>query len=280
MTAGGLGPPPSFIIAGAMRSGTTALTSWLRLHPGVHMSSTKEVHFFDRHYDLGWPWYAEHFAGAPPGSATGEATPNYLYHPEAVTRMATDVPAARIVVLLRDPIARAHSHYLQRLTRGGEELSFGDALAAERERLASGDELDRAHFSYADRGHYLGQLERLLEHYPREAVSIHLFEDLRDSPVEVFRAIADFIGVDPTTVPEAVGEQANAYQQFRSLRVRAVADHLPGPLRRAVGRLNRVEVDAYPEVEPAVVERLAAEFAPEREALAQLLGRDLHEWRR
>ncbi|WP_432478379.1 sulfotransferase family protein [Nocardioides sp. GXQ0305] len=271
-------PPPSFIIAGAMRSGTTALTSWLRLHPQVHMSSTKEVHFFDRHYERGWDWYAEHFTGAEPGAATGEATPNYLYHPEAVGRMARDVPSARIVILLRDPIARAHSHYLQRLSGGKESLSFAEALDAEEQRLAGGGELERAYFSYADRGRYHGQLERLFAHFPREAVSIHLFEDLRDSPVEVFRAVAGFIGVDPGTVPDAVGAQANAYQQFRSLRVRDLSGRLPGPLRRAIGRFNRVDVEAYPEIEPEVVERLAAEYAAEREPLARLLGRDLHEW--
>lgn len=269
---------PTFVIAGAMRSGTTALAAWLRDHPDVYLAPVKEIHYFDRHYGEGAQWYAAHFAGHRGEHAVGEATPNYLYQSVALERLRADVPAVRLVLLLRDPVARAHSHYLQRVSRGGEELSFEEAVAAEPRRLAEGDDLDRAHYSYVDRGRYLGQLRRVLELFPAEAVSIHLFEDLRDRPRAVFAEVASFLGVDPGTVPESVGEQANAYQGFRSLRVRAAAQRLPKPLRDAVGRLNRVETARYPDVDPATVERLRATYAEEREELCRLLGRDLHEW--
>ncbi len=270
---------PTFVIAGAMRSGTTALAAWLRDHPDVFVAPAKEIHYFDRHYDEGAAWYADHFAGHAGERAVGEATPNYLYQGTALERLRADVPGVRIVVLLRDPVARAHSHYLQRVARGGEELSFADAVAAEPERLAAGDDLERAHYSYVDRGRYLGQLTRLLGLFPAADVSIHLFEDLRDRPREVFADVCTFLEVDAEEVPETVGEQANAYQGFRSLRVRRAAQRLPKPVRDAVGRLNRVEVDRYPDIEPATVRRLQDEYAGERADLARLLGRDLHEWR-
>jgi hypothetical protein len=269
---------PTFVIAGAMRSGTTALAAWLRDHPDVYMAPVKEIHYFDRHYDEGPDWYAAHFEGRRDETAVGEATPNYLYQSVALERLRADVPDVRLVILLRDPIGRAHSHYLQRVARGGEDLSFEAAIAAEPERLATGDELDRAHFSYVDRGHYLGQVRRVYELFPVDAVSIHLFEDLRDRPREVFGDVARFLGVDPDLVPDSVGEQANAYQQFRSLKVRDAARRLPKPLRDAVGRLNRLPVDRYPDLAPTTVERLARTYAAERDELAGLLGRDLHEW--
>jgi len=270
---------PTFVIAGAMRSGTTALAAWLRDHPEVFMAPVKEIHYFDRNYDEGPDWYAAHFSGHRDERAVGEATPNYLYQGVALERLRRDVPDVRLVILLRDPVARAHSHYLHRFSGGHEELSFDEAIDAEPQRLAEGTDLDRAHHSYVDRGRYLGQLRRVRELFPSEAVSIHLFEDLRDRPREVFAEVARFIGVDPDLVPDSVGDQANAFQEFRSLRLRRFAHRLPKPLRDAVGRLNRVQVDRYPDLSPTTVHRLRELYAGERDELAGLLGRDLHEWR-
>ncbi len=188
---------PDFVIAGAMRSGTTALAAWLRDHPDVFVAPVKEIHYFDRHYAEGPEWYAAHFAGHRDEHAVGEATPNYLYQDVALERLRRDVPDVRLVILLRDPIARAHSHYLHRLSGGHEELSFEEAIEAEPERLAQGDDLDRAHVSYVDRGRYLRQLRHVAELFPADAVSIHLFEDLRDRPQEVFAEVTRFLGVDP-----------------------------------------------------------------------------------
>lgn len=269
---------PTFVIAGAMRCGTTSLAAWLRDHPDVFIPREKELHFFDRHYERGLDWYAEQFAGATTETAVGEATPNYLFEHASLERLSRDLPGVRLVVLLRDPVARAHSHYLHRVARGGENLSFEDALAAEPARLAAGDALDRAHYSYLERGRYLEQLRRVRALFPEDAVAVHLFEDLRDDPLSLFGAVASFLGVEAGLVPDAVGRQANAYQRFRSLRIRKAASRLPGPIRDAVGRMNRVRDRDYPDISPAAVSMLSEAYRPEREGLAELLGRDLHEW--
>lgn len=269
---------PSFVIIGAMRSGTTSLASWLREHPDVHMPAQKELHYFDRQYELGIDWYADQFKGALGEPAIGEATPNYLYEATALERLAHDIPAARVILLLRDPVARAHSHYLHRYARGGETLSFDDALRAEPERLASDDPVVRAHYSYADRGRYLEQIRRVERLFPAEQISIHLFEDLRDRPSTIFRMVSDFLGIDSSVPPAVVGRQANAYQQFRSLALRRATSSWPKPLRDLLGRLNRVPPARYPDVSAAALERLNELYTPERAALAELLRRDLHEW--
>ena len=270
---------PTFVIAGAMRSGTTALSAWLRDHPSVFMAPAKEVHYFDRNYDRGMEWYAGNFDGAGTAKAVGEATPNYIYHGQALERLKSDLPNTKVLILLRDPVLRAYSHYLHRRARDEEDLSFEDAIAAEQDRLGSGDELVRAHYSYVDRGRYLNQLEHLLEVFPRDAVLIHLFEDLRDRPRSVFSSVAEFIGVDPELVPSRVGRQANAYQEFRSLRLRRLSQHLPSGARRIIGRLNRVDAGDYPELPLRAKSMLAEIFAEERPQLARLLGRNLEEWR-
>lgn len=222
---------------------------------------------------------SEQFLHARAGPVRGEATPDYAYVPEALRRIAADLPDVRLVFLLRDPVARAHSHYLHNTARERETLSFEEAIAAEPERLARTTGTDRERFSYVDRGRYLHQLRTVLELFPREQVMIQLFEDLRDRPGPTFTRVADFLGIDSSYVPDAVGAQVNAYQQFRSVRVRDLARRLPKRLVDAIGRVNRVPAQDYPALSPTVRAQLLDVYGAERDELAQLLGRDLHEWR-
>ena len=270
---------PEFVIAGMMRCGTTSLSAWLRHHPDVVIPAVKEVHFFDQNYERGLGWYSEHFRRAGPDQVPGEATPDYVYVPEAVRRIAADLPDVKLVFLLRDPVARAHSHYLHNTARTRETLGFEEAIDAEPERLARLSGPERARFAYVDRGRYLHQLKAVLELFPREQVMVQLFEDLRDRPRPTFAAIADFLGVDSGQVPEEVGAQVNAYQTFRSVRVRDLSRRLPKRLVDAVGRVNRVPQPDYPTLPPPARERLLDVYGAERDELRELLGRDLHEWR-
>src|SRR4051812_47155826 len=104
---------PDYLIIGAPRSGTTALSKYLAAHPDVFLSNPKELDFFDRQEPTpdALAAYARHFAGATADEVAGEATPTYLHSPAAVARMAQTVPDARLVAILRNPIDRAYSHY-------------------------------------------------------------------------------------------------------------------------------------------------------------------------
>lgn len=274
----GTSAPPDFVIAGMMRCGTTSLSSWLRHHPEICLSATKEVHYFDRHYERGPEWYALQFSRATSGQLLGEATPNYVYDELALERLSGDVPEVRIVLLLRDPVERAHSHYLHNVARARDELPFEEAVRSEERRLREEGAPAREAFSYVDRGRYLQQLARVHELFPSSRIQIHLFEDLRDVPGDVFRHVAAFLGVEATRVPPEVGHTVNAYQQFRSVRLRDLARHLPKPARDAVGRLNRVADPPYPEMSDSARQFLVRQYACERSGLRELLGRDLHEW--
>ena len=269
---------PNFIIAGAMRSGTTSMARWLGDHPDVFMAEIKEVHYFDRQYDRGPDWYGSHFEGAKDEKAIGEATPNYLYNEEALARISQDVPSVSLVIILRDPIDRAYSHYHHRLARGAEWLSFEEAIEVEPERLRSENEEWRANFSYVDRGRYARQLNRLLRLFPRDAVLVQLFEDLREDPISTFRTVTEFLGVDPTVVPERVGRQINSYQGFRSNAVRRLSRRLPPLLQNVVGRANRIDSDGYPPMSNSARARLVDLYADERAELERIIGRDLTVW--
>jgi Sulfotransferase domain len=147
MLSAGRRPLPDFLILGAQRSGTTSLYNYLAAHPLVLPAvPSKGVHYFDKHADRSLRWYRAHFptraqrrrrehpAGSP--TVTGEGSPYYLFHPHGPARAAAAVPDARLIVMLRDPVERAYSHYQQEYARGFEDAgSFEAALDLEPSRL-------------------------------------------------------------------------------------------------------------------------------------------------
>src|SRR4051812_20031887 len=112
---------PSVLIIGAQKSGTTSLSSYLVEHPDMLPSLRKEVHYFSFNYERGVNWYRAHFPYTHHlrrGALTLDATPYYLVHPLVAQRAAQLLPHAKLVVLLRNPVDRALSHY-QHEVRGG-----------------------------------------------------------------------------------------------------------------------------------------------------------------
>jgi sulfotransferase family protein len=244
-------PLPDFLVIGAQKAGTTALYAYLRWHPGITGPSWKEVSFFDRHWWRGPAWYRGQFPLRSGSRLVGEASPSYLFHPLAPERVRSLVPAARLVALVRDPVARAYSHYQHEVALGREPLSFEDALAAEGERTR-GEEArlvaDPRAFSrpwwdhtYVARGLYAEQLERWLAVFPREQLLVVRSEDLGERPGQTYGEILAFLGADP-----------HALQEYPRI-------------------FGREYADMAPETRLA----LAARFAEPNRRLGELLGRDL-----
>jgi hypothetical protein len=266
---------PDFIIIGAMRAGSTSLARYVGAHPGVFMPSKKELHFFDWNWDRGVDWYRSQFNEGAPSALAGEATPIYIVYREAMERMAITCPDARLIAVLRDPVDRAYSHYWYNRMLGYERLPFADALAAEDSRTTGST--DRRTFDYVARGRYLVQLERACDVFPREALHVLLFEDLVRDPVETYRAMCRFLGIDDTYFPANLGATLNSHAEYRSKLLAKVSRGMPPPLRRSARRLNRRE-KRYPPMEPAVRRSLEGLFASDNHALAGWLGRDLAAW--
>jgi hypothetical protein len=199
----GLRPLPDFLILGAQKAGTTALYAYLRWHPEITGPSFKEVSFFDRHYAHGERWYRAHMP-ARRRSLVGEASPSYLFHPLAPERVASMLPDARLIALLRNPVDRAFSHYQHEVALGREPLPFGDAVDGEEERMRG--EVERmlrepSYFShawwnhtYVARGRYAEQLERWFAHFPRERLLVLFTEELAADTAGTYRRVLDFLG--------------------------------------------------------------------------------------
>lgn len=190
----------SFLIAGVQKGGTSALFEYLRALPDVQMPAVKEAHFFD---DETVDWDAPDLAAyhrlfEPDGRLWGEATPIYLYWPNSIERIARYNPAMKIIVVLRDPIERAWSHWKMEYAKRKESHPFDWCIRDGRSRLAGGDPSAPGHhrvFSYVERGFYGLQVDHLYRHVPREQCLLFRSEDLRDDPSETIARICVFLGL-------------------------------------------------------------------------------------
>jgi len=222
---------PHFIIVGAQKAGTTSLYWYLLQHPQVLGVAKKEIHFFDTEFHRGIRWYRANFPttmeiqirDATKGirHLSGEASPYYMFHPHAPRRMAEVVPAARLIVLLRDPVERAYSHYNHVVKRGGEPLPFEEAVKKEQERLDGelekmiADETYRSpnyrRFSYVSRGYYVDQLKELGKFFPRKQIMVIKSEDLFQRTQETYDQVLEFLELKPWTLKSTASKNKGSY---------------------------------------------------------------------
>jgi hypothetical protein len=232
--------PPSFLIIGTQKGGTTSLYHYLNKHPDICMALKKEVHFFDFRYDKGLDWYVAHYPLRGEVALTGEASPSYLFHPKAALRAHVAYPEAKLIALLRNPVDRAYSHYQMEFRRGNDPLSFEEAIAAEPERLRGSDSLvaggNWRRYSYVSRGLYAEQLARWLEVYPREQVLVIKSEEFSHEPERIFDQVLKFLGLPSFPLPVYHSYNSSAYEKMRP-ETRALLAEYYGPYNRQLYEL-------------------------------------------
>jgi Sulfotransferase domain len=184
-TAGAL---PNVIVIGSQKCGTSTLHYYLRSHPDVSASTPKELDFFiaERNWPLGAGWYGSHFD--PDAKARLESSPNYTTYPhfEGVPeRMHELVPDARLIYLVRDPIARIEAHWVHN-------------YAKRRERGTVLETILHPNTTYVMRSRYAMQLERFLRFYDRSRVLVLEQDDLRHRRMDTLREVFGFIEIEPT----------------------------------------------------------------------------------
>lgn len=249
---------PHFIIAGAQKCGTSSLFYYLTQHPHLIPSCVKEVHYFDGGYrnrerdgHRSFPRYQSYFSlkiMLTKHHRVFEASPSYIFHPLAPHRIHNMLPDVKFIILLRNPIDRAISHYLHEKRSGHEPLVIMDALLNEEGRLkqieetGDFDNILYRRYSYKSRGKYKEQLERYFKVFPRNHILVLQSEDFFSDLRKHLRMIFEFVGVDPT-------------YQIHDLKPRNVAP-------------NRVDVGQE------VYEYLTRFFKPHNEELSEFLGQD------
>lgn len=240
-----------FIIIGAQKCGTTSLYNYLIQHPQIVPAITKEVHFFDLNFDKGIDWYQAHFHpfDRQNNLTRGEASPYYIFHPLVAERIHQILPKVKIIVLLRNPVERAISHYYHEVRLGVEKMGIEEALASEPTRLLGETEkiiadgnyysFNHQHYTYLSRGIYIDQLKTWMNIFPQEQIHIIKSEDLYNQPHLILQQVFNFLNLPPYQLPD-------------------------------YGKYN---AGKYPPIDPAMYQHLTNYFQPYNQSLEKYLGK-------
>ena len=180
---------PNFLVIGVQRSATTWLFECLREHPDIFMPAEKELHFFDENYQKGIEWYSRFFESVHNEKVIGEISPNYFHKPFAVDRIASDLPGAKMQIILRNPVERAYSAYMLYHERF-KGISFIDAFNKDK--------------TLRDIGLYAKHLDSIFEIIPQERINITLYDDIIRCPDEYIRQTYRYVGVDENFLPSGL----------------------------------------------------------------------------
>jgi len=203
---------PDFIIIGGQKCGTSSLYNYLAQHPQILPASKKEIHYFDngldshqKNFERGESWYRAHFPLKNSGREsclTFEASPTYCVNPLVAKRIQEFNPKIKIIFCIRDPKARAISHYYHEVMNGREVQPILKALKLEESRIEnavnSGKYEDRAFtsFSYKTRGLYADQMQRYLDCFDSSQVHLMSAEDLFSNPERTLKQAYHFLSID------------------------------------------------------------------------------------
>jgi hypothetical protein len=272
---------PDFIAVGPQRTGTTWLHEVMRPQVGLPRG-IKETDFFLKNYSMGTQWYLEYFRGYPPATVLGEVDPNYFGEDVARERIEKDIPRAKIIVTLRDPVERAYSSYRVMRRDAWTRANFEETVANNR--------IIRESSRYA---HHLANWQRS---FGRDRVLICIYDDLKQSPQKFLDRICDFIGAKRIEVEGSAiaSERVNTVTHApRSRKLAQNARNARDWMRlhrwhRTIGLLEHSGVwkfcfgggEEFGALDPAVDARMREHFRAEVEALERLIGKDLSAWKR
>jgi hypothetical protein len=219
-----------FVLAGAQKSGTTALHYFLSRHPKIAMGDQQEIHFFDNDaLFVSEPDYEQlhkHYPLLVASTIAGDCTPSYVYHEPAMERIWKYNPKIKLLILLRNPVDRAFAHWNMQRFRGREPLDFFDAVRDEKTRIAGAPRAEARRFAYVDRGFYGQQLARLFKFFPREQVKAVKFEDFKGRQRETLTSIFSFLGVKQPRSVRSKDRNIVPYERAMNWEERVFLYHL------------------------------------------------------
>jgi hypothetical protein len=274
-------PGPNFLIIGAQKSGTTWVSHRLQQHPQVFM--VHGTYFFDNpaNYAKGVQWYHRFFENAGNAVAVGEKTPSYLWgekfrtngDPENVPKRVQEVmPDAKLIVVLRNPVNRAVSHFNHAIRAGllSPFTNMDRALTGSDEAATRGEGL-------LERGLYCRQIERWLRYFPAERCKILVFErDVVEYPLKCLTGLCNYLGIDHGFQFTTVHSKENQKLSKAELILKYYAPAIRKPLKPL---LRFFPLSSFTP-SPSTYAFLADYYAEENARLAKFLGIDLSCWKR
>jgi hypothetical protein len=302
-------PRPDALLIGAPKAGTSALHAALARHPQVFASRPKEPKYYlcgdapppaycgpgDAHSQREWVWrradYLRLFAAAPPSSVRIESTPFYLYSAEARRRIADDLPDAKVIVVVRDPIDRAYSNWMHLWVDGLEPCGdFVEACGREEERIDAGW---APFWHYRRMGRYGEQLADLFDHVPRDRVLVLRYRQLVSEPTATLNRVSRFLGIDQDGISTVPPDNSRPFVEEgwrttvlgRAIRLGAAAGSFAPPQvwRRAskplVAALQHGGTSRRPQLAPSQRQALLEPCLDDIALLERVLGESFQDWR-
>lgn len=294
---------PNFLIVGAAKCGTTSLYNYLKQHPGVFMSKPKEPDFFFAQFskiptngigdDLQpvvkyFDEYCRLFEHTAGKKAIGEAShTNLYYHQKAIPLITQYLGDPKIIIILRNPVERAFSAYMNRILQNREFLPLEEALRQEPKRIAEGW---RSTWFYQDGGFYTQQVKAYFDHF--SAVKICLFDDLKRDPESLMQDLYRFLEVDAAFRPDVTAN--HNISGVPRLRLFNRLFRQKPPLQRLVRIIGetiftddgwaslrerlKAKLLVKPTIKPGTKHSLENLYRDDIAKLQTLIGRDLTHW--
>jgi hypothetical protein len=269
-----------FVGIGPQRAGTTWLHLVLGQHPGLCFpADVKETMFFDQYYARGLAWYARYFDHRAAGQLLGEIAPTYFDVPDAPERIALTNPVCKVIVNLRQPLARTLSLHRHHFVAGRVDACFRSAV--------------RAMPRLVESSHYAAHVPRWIARFGRERLLFVLLDDIASAPEPVFRTVLAFLGLDDIPLPPEGLERLNQAISPRFRRLAKATASVVSLLHanrlhklvnagKAIG-LRRLVYRSGGSGPPPPSKEERAElmrtFEPDITYVEKLLGRDLSAWR-
>ncbi len=297
---------PNLFVLGVARCGTTTLHNYLSDMPEICMSDPKEPFFFECEYERGIEYYRKtYFSHWRNENIIGESRHRNLYLPYVPERIYKTNPEAKLVVILRNPIERAFSHWQHWHSRGLEKLGFSKAIMADYERIKNGLHMEtqeeRVRYcnslytdhemtgrgiyrTYLDSGYYLDQINRYVNLFPLSNLLVLLFDDLVQKSNEVISNLRSFLGLEPHSyrISYVLHEDQGVTRLHRKILDLTAnlrrSQLIPTGIKQYIeGILKRIEPKN--KIDPETRKWLYNHYYKHNSALGAFLNRDLSHWR-
>jgi hypothetical protein len=268
---------PDFLVVGAMKAGSTTLMDYLVSHQDVGIPG-EEINYFDKdsNYSKGDRWYSTWFKSYASKQIIGEKTPAYCYDPKVAERIFRQNPNMKLVWILRNPVKRTYSNYWHYIRIGKENLSVGDCLKFEKERIKTD-----IYKGYFKRSIYVEQVECYLEVFPMEQMHFIIFEDFIKDPERGLNNLSNFLGIVPAEFTQKPLVSNKGYKPLSiSAEYYARQWFGYGMVHKIVHNLNKWLGAKYTPIDKDLERILYQKFKPHNVELSNLLKKDLSCWDR
>lgn len=309
---------PNFLIVGAVKAGTTSLHEYLQMHPQVYMSPVKETNYFSDadmlfdHFNVDYrqdinvaldkylagpmdtkihiahvrtaEQYALLYKNVHNELAIGEVSNSYLYCPGTAARIRAELPDAKIVMILRNPIERLYSQFLMNVKLGKiAERDLLKEIAADQAKAIKGWGVSHL---YLEVGAYYAQVKRYFDLFPKEQIKVMFYDDYKRDPKKAMRDLFTFLGVDPAFEPDMSQRYNEAgMPRFGKLNYWLTQIGVYGLVKRlfSAGLKEKLKSLIYtrkniPTIQPEEKAWLVEYYKVDVQNLSKLINKDLNHW--